>query len=160
MSGIFFVIFSILGILASIGDYLICELVQDGNTSTARTLSEFFDFFMILLYLATVAISCCKLRLTGTMGKIAVFLTMGVVTEFSSVVGYGLFTGIWNQGQQEHMDFYKEVAILVLIYVAARFLVIIGFLLCFLNYILAEGCAGSYRTGYEIVRTMPYEVYG
>ncbi len=129
------VILSIVGLLGNLIDFIICTLVPDPNTVTARHVSQFLDVVLVLMYLTTTILICCGPKLNTLWGKLGVYLVLGVVAELFTIATYGLFTGIWNQGHQEYMDFYKEVALVILLYMGFKFVYTIMFLCMMASYV-------------------------
>lgn len=152
-----FVTLSVFGTVFAIADFVICMLVEDPNTHTGRAIAEVFDTIQIAIHACIVVMMCAGTTL-GAWGKLAIYLAIGVAVEFAGLSTYSIFNGIWAQGQTEYVDFYKQVALMVLAYSAARGVMLVGYLvwlLCSVGETATEQQKVQTRGVYQLVRVVP-----
>ena len=121
MSAVLIVIMACVGCIGNLVDFYICALIQDKNTVTMRGVVQVLDLFILGTYVVCIIFLYCYKGMSNMTVRIILYLILILVTEFSAIVAYGLFMGIWNQSQKDIMDFYKQVAIMVLVYQCLKY---------------------------------------
>ena len=118
-------ILSIFGITWNFLDYFVCSLVQDQYTAMARSIEQILDSFVIALFILCIVINCINIQIKGLPAQLMTYMTFASIILMSAVAAYSMFMGIWEQGQLDHMDFYKQVALMVLGYMCGKLLFLV-----------------------------------
>jgi len=113
------IITAIFGIILSFLDSIICVIVKDQMLLSFRKLEILLNAFLILVYIFGIYIVCSP-DLNKRMIKFAGYFIMAFSIEFIFINGAAISIIIWNQGNPDTIDFYKEVAIIVIAYMLIK----------------------------------------